>query len=159
MTDSRTLSSLLTPLVTALRPASILVVGDTASAGLQTLKDTRIRRLATPRTPSQLAGLEPVDLAVVSDLDASLDKVAGQQWLGQLRNLYAPRILLVSDRQQAQRQGWQLCDFLAMGFRHVADSDDGLQLFSYAIDNYQPDHDWLNSRFWANPHNYGKYRW
>ncbi|MDT8372118.1 MAG: DUF6231 family protein [Gammaproteobacteria bacterium] len=33
------------------------------------------------------------------------------------------------------------------------------QLFSYAIESYQPKHDWLNSRFWANPENYDKYRW
>jgi hypothetical protein len=46
-----------------------------------------------------------------------------------------------------------------MGFRHLAGTEDGLQVFTYAIENYQPKRDWLNSRYWANPEMYDKYRW
>jgi hypothetical protein len=41
----------------------------------------------------------------------------------------------------------------------MAGTQDGLQVFSYAIENYQLKKDWLNSRFWANPQHYDKYRW
>ena len=83
----------------------------------------------------------------------------GQKWLGSLRNLFAPHVILISDPQKAQHQGWQLTDFLALGLHLVATSKDGLQVFSYAIESYQPKREWLNSRFWANPENFGKYWW
>ena len=100
-----------------------------------------------------------MDLAVISDLTETLPLQAGQQWLGYLRNLHAPHIILIADPAQAQQQGWQFRDYLAMGLHHIAGTNDGLQVFSYAIENYQPKRDWLNSRFWANPENYDKYRW
>ena len=123
------------------------------------MQDTRIRHLATPFSQQQLAEIEPIDVAVVSQLVESMPKTQAQQWLGLMRNLYAPHVVLICEPKLAQQQDWALSDFLAMGLKHLAGSSEGLQVYSYAIENYQPKRDWLNSRFWANPENYDKYRW
>ena len=159
MTDSYALSSLLAPYVSQFHPGSILTAGETAAACVQTANDTRLQHLATPFSRQQLMGVSPIDLAIISHLTESLDKAAAQSWLGMIKNLYAPHVILISHPDLSQEQGWQLTDYLAMGFKHIAGTADGLQVFSYAIENYQPKHDWLNSRFWANPELYNKYRW
>lgn len=159
MTDSVALSSLLAPFVHHFKPKSILTAGDTAAMCLQIDNDTKLQHLTTPFNQQQLQTLAPVDLAVISHLTESLDKAMAQQWLGMIKNRYAPHVLLISHPDIAKNQGWMFTDYLAMGFRHIGGTEDGLQIFSYAIENYQPKRDWLNSRFWANPDMYDKYRW
>ncbi|HAD31455.1 MAG TPA: hypothetical protein DCE77_07730 [Methylophaga sp.] len=159
MNQSVLLSSLLSTLIQQFDPQSVLVAGESAKLCLNDCQDTRSETLATPFEQAQLKQIHSVDLAVISDLTETLPLQAGQQWLGYLRNLHAPHIILITNPALAQKQGWQFRDYLAMGLHHIAGTSDGLQVFSYAIENYQPKRDWLNSRFWANPENYDKYRW
>lgn len=159
MNQSVLLSSLLSTLKQQFNPQSVLVAGESARQCLKECQDTRSQTLTTPFSQSQLQHIDSVDLAIISDLTETLPLQAGQQWLGYLRNLHAPHIILISEPVLAQQQGWQFHDYLAMGLHHIAGTSDGLQVFSYAIENYQPKRDWLNSRFWANPENYDKYRW
>lgn len=153
------LSTLMAPMLAQFNPQSMLIAGDLAAEVVQWPQDTRLQRLTTPFTQQQLSAIKAVDLAVISDLTESLKVTDGQQWLGLLRNLYAPHVILISDADKAQQNGWQLSDFLAMGLARYAGNHSGIQLYSYAIENYQPKRDWLNSRFWANPENFDKYRW
>lgn len=153
------LGELLDPLLAAFAPKSLLLAGDLAIASVQPRQDTRSRQLTTPFRQQQLRDLQQVDVAVISDLTETMPVAHGQQWLGSLRNVFAPHVILISDPEKAQQQGWQFADFLALGLHQVAISDSGLHLYSYAIENYQPKRDWLNSRFWANPENFGKYWW
>ena len=159
MTDSIALSSLLTPLIEQFNPKTILTAGETAASCLQTDNDTRLQHLATPFTQQQLQHIEAVDLAVISHLTESIDKPAAQAWLGTIKNQYAPHVILISHTELATNNQWQFTDYLAMGFKHIAGTEEGLRIFSNAIENYQPKRDWLNSRFWANPEMYDKYRW
>ncbi|EMR12332.1 hypothetical protein MPL1_10888 [Methylophaga lonarensis MPL] len=159
MTDSIALSKILVPLVARFQPKSLLLAGETALECIKGYEDTRLLKITTPFAQSQLEQLPLVDVAVISDLTEQLDVAAGQQWLGSLRNRYTPHIFLISEPAQARQNGWQLTDYLALGLRHIAGTQQGVQLFSYAIENYQYRRDWLNSRFWANPENYDKYRW
>ena len=159
MTDSYALSSLLAPFIHQFKPKSILTAGGTAAACLKTDNDTRLQHLVTPFSQQQLKQIAPIDLAIISHLTESMDKAEAQQWLGMIKNRYSPHVILISHSTLAQQNGWEFTDYLAMGFKHIAGTDDGLQVFSYAIENYQPKRDWLNSRFWANPEMYDKYRW
>lgn len=147
------------PMMAQFNPESILLVGNLAAESVDCPQDTRLQQLTTPLTQQQLTEMKPVDLAVISDLTETLSVDAGQQWLGILRNVYAPHILLISHAASAKDKGWQLRDFLAMGLKRYAGTAEGFQLFSYAIENYQPKKEWLNSRFWANPENFDKYWW
>lgn len=159
MNDVNALGELLKPVIEAFSPNSLLLAGDVAAACVQVHQDTRSRRLTTPFQQQQLTDLDTVDVAIISDLTETMSVSDGQKWLGSLRNVFAPHVILISDVEKAQQQGWQLTDFLALGLHLVASSKDGLQVFSYAIESYQPKREWLNSRFWANPENFGKYWW
>lgn len=159
MNEAAALINVIEPLIEQFQPRSVLVAGDLAIACVQTRKDTRFQQITTPYTQQQLAAIQPVELAVISHLCEFQSPEQGQQWLGVIKNLYAPHILLISHPDIAQQQGWQFTDYLAMGFRHIAGTDEGIQVFVYAIENYQPQKDWLNSRFWANPELFDKYRW
>lgn len=121
-------------------------------------QDIRSHHLTTPYTLERLSKISPIDLAIISEITDSLSKTAATEFLGMIRNYHASHIIVITKIAQVSDQQWRLADFLAMGMKHIADTTEH-QLFSYAIENYQPKHDWLNSRFWANPENYDKYRW
>ena len=134
------------------------MVGETALACYKEQQDTRSQALKTPFTLEQLANMVTFDLAIVSQITESLPKSQAIEWLGLIRNCYAQHIIVISDTDAATEQGWQLADYLALGLQRVAITPSH-QIFSYAIESYQPRRDWLNSRHWANPENYDKYRW
>ncbi|MDT8310057.1 MAG: DUF6231 family protein [Methylophaga sp.] len=159
MDNVNALGKLLDPLLAEFSPKSLLLAGELAIASVQPAQDTRSWQLTTPFRQQQLTKLAKVDVAVISDLTETLSVAKGQQWLGSLRNVFAPHVILISDPAKAQQQGWQFADFLALGLHQVAVSQTGLHIYSYAIENYQPKRDWLNSRFWANPENFGKFWW
>ena len=159
MDNVNALGELLDPLLAEFSPQSLLLAGELAIASVQPAQDTRSKQLTTPFRQQQLSDLDQVDVAIISDLTETLSVSQWQQWLGSLRNVFAPHVILISDPDKAQHQGWKFADFLALGLHQVAVSQSGLQIYSYAIENYQPKRDWLNSRFWANPENFGKFWW
>ena len=158
MTAYSELSTLLSPLLAEFKPQSVLIVGETAYDCYQNQQDTRLQLLKTPFKLESLANLEPIDLAIISEITDTLDKSQARQWLGLIRNCYAKHIIVISESHTSSQQGWQLADYLAMGMKHIGTSEH-YQVFSYAIENYQPKREWLNSQFWANPENFDKYRW
>lgn len=158
MTACSELSIILSPLIGQFQPTSLLIVGETAFDSYQPLQDTRSQVLKTPFKLEQLTNITPIDLAIISDITDTLPKPQAIEWLGLLRNGHAPHIIVIAEMEQSTQQGWQLADFLALGMHRVG-SANNYQIFSYAIESYRPKRDWLNSKFWANPENYGKYRW
>jgi Family of unknown function (DUF6231) len=158
MTISSDLSKIILPFIEQFHSKTIIVAGETAIKLSKELHDTRSHALTTPFSLEQLADLPTMDLAIISELTETLTKELATQWLGILRNRHVSHIIVISEREKALQQGWQLTDFLAMGFKLHGNHDD-TDIFSYAIESYQPKRDWLNARFWANPENYNKYRW
>lgn len=134
------------------------VAGEIAISLSKELHDTRSHALTTPFSLEQLVDLPTTDLAIISELTETLTKEVATQWLGILRNRHVSHIIVISKSDKASQLGWQLTDFLAMGFK-LQGCHDNLNVFTYAIEIYQPKRDWLNARFWANPENYNKYRW
>ena len=158
MTAYLDLSTILSPLLIQFQPKSVLLVGETARACYQDKNDTRSQVLTTPFNLDKLSTITTVDLAIISDITDTLAKTQALEWLGMIRNCYAQHVIVISNVEQSTQQGWQLADFLGMGMKHVATTDN-YQIFSYAIENYQLKREWQNSKFWANPENYDKYRW
>ncbi len=151
------ISKIIHPIVQEFKATSVLVAGEMANGIYQQTNDTRYLKLKTPFTLSQFTNIENVDLAIVSDIIETLSKKQAIQWLGLLKNRYTPHIILLVD-QQLENKNWQLDDFLALGFKHRGQFQ-SVVFFSYAIESYQFKRDWLNSRHWANPENFDKYRW
>ncbi|MFW5450440.1 MAG: DUF6231 family protein [Methylophagaceae bacterium] len=158
MTAHSDISTILLPLVAQFNADSILLVGDIAVTSYKQQQDTRLQVLKTPFSLEQLTTIATIDLAIISEVTDILDKSDGIKWLSMLRHCHVQHMIVISESEQAKQQGWQLADYLAMGMAHIATSDN-YQIFSYAIEHYRPKKDWLNSRFWANPENYDKYRW
>ncbi len=136
----------------------MLLVGEVALSCFKEHQDIRSQHLTTPYTLEHLAKIKPIDLAIVSEITDSLPKTTATEFLGMIRNYHASHIIVITKIAQASCEQWLLADFLAMGMKHIANTTE-YQIFSYAIESYQPKRDWLNSRFWANPENYDKYRW
>ncbi|AXI02339.1 DUF6231 family protein [Aquirhabdus parva] len=71
--------------------------------------------------------------------------------LTHLRDLLARRVLVVAF-------GDQSAGLRALGFSQI-EQIEGWELWQFNILEYKQTPDWLNSRYWANPENWGKYRW
>lgn len=71
--------------------------------------------------------------------------------LTHLRDLLARRVLVVA-------YGDQSTGLRALGFSQIEKIEDW-ELWQFNILEYKQVPDWLNSRYWANPENFGKYRW
>lgn len=156
MTESASLSTLITPFIEHYRGQRLLLVGERVQQALTTDQDTRSHKMTTPLSRQALADTPPCDMAIISDLVESLPKTEAIECLAALRNQYVQKILLIVDPSSAA--SWQLSDYLALGFKQRGQAE-GLLYFSYAIEDYQFKKDWLNSRYWANPENFDKYRW
>lgn len=77
------------------------------------------------------------------------------QILVKLRDLLAKRIVVVNKLQDEQL-------LRALGFTQLIDKtshDSDFALWQFNILTYKHIPDWFNSKFWANPENWDKFRW
>lgn len=77
------------------------------------------------------------------------------QVLVKLRDLMAKRIVVVSQLQDEQM-------LRSLGFTQLIDKtthDQDFALWQFNILTYKHVPDWFNSKFWANPENWNKFRW
>lgn len=116
----------------------------------------------------QSLGNQRFDIAIVANCLEHMDATRGQQLLGRLRNLHVNRLAVLYDTTEtaqtaAEKRAWSKAQFFALGLKHQKDfsqSDERtLQLYTYDIESYNHKRSWNNSRFWANPENFGKYWW
>lgn len=92
-------------------------------------------------------------------LPASLDARDALHVLSALRDLHARQLLAFVP---LSAYGWHEDTLLGLALQRQARFEHEGQLYeawSYDIRTYKAVPDWLNPRFWANPENWGKYRW
>ncbi len=97
------------------------------------------------------------DLALIDDVLDKLGHDDGMLLLGQLRNFGTHRIAVIV----ADTPGWQLNDFLGLGFQrqgHLQGTPERT-LYTYNIDSYNRRRAWNNPQYWANPDMWDKARW
>lgn len=86
---------------------------------------------------------------------ADLSSAQKSQLLVKLRDLLAKRMVVVTKRQDEPL-------LRALGFTQLMDKSQpqhDLMLWQFNILTYKHVPDWFNSKFWANPENWDKYRW
>lgn len=66
-----------------------------------------------------------------------------------LRDTIAGQVLVLADAR---------VDLLAFGFERLSKLPSA-NLWQFNILTYKQTPDWLNAKYWANPENWGKYRW
>ena len=160
--SARTPQQALAALLDLHQPKRLLLLGASQFPALDAFKeahpDTQVF-VATPGPlPAELAALR-FDLALVVDCLEHLSKPQGLTLLGGIRNLNASRIAVLADLPAS---GWQETDFYSLALQaseRFQRDDQVLTLFTYDLLDYKQVPDWLNSRFWANPENFGKYWW
>lgn len=85
----------------------------------------------------------------------SISEVQKSQLLVKLRDLMAKRIVVVSKLNDEKL-------LRSLGFTQLIDKtthDSDFALWQFNILTYKHVPDWFNSKFWANPENWNKFRW
>jgi len=160
--STRTPQQALAALLDRYAPQRLLVVGASSFPALAAFEaahpDAMVAHAAPGPLPENLAA-QRFDLALVIDCLEHLPKNCGLQLLGGIRNLNASRIAVLADLPAS---GWQETDFFSLALQaseRFQRDEQVLTLFTYDLLDYKQVPDWLNSRFWANPENFGKYWW
>lgn len=158
----RTPQQALAALLDRYAPKRLLLIGASDFPALQAFKlahpDTVVAQIAPGPLPAELAA-QRFDLALALDCLEHLPKRDGLNLLGGIRNLNASRIAVLADLSAC---GWQDTDFFSLALQaseRFQRNEQVLTLFTYDLLDYKQVPDWLNSRFWANPENFGKYWW
>lgn len=84
-----------------------------------------------------------------------ISNIQKSQLLVKLRDLMAKRIVVVSQLQDEKL-------LRSLGFTQLIDKthhDSDFALWQFNILTYKHVPDWFNSKFWANPENWNKFRW
>lgn len=96
-----------------------------------------------------------IDCVLLESVLNDLNTGSAIALVGLIRNQLNAKILIVTD----QDGPLSFQDLLGLGFQRSFINDVGQALYTYDIANYNKKRDWNNSRFWANPENFNKYRW
>lgn len=97
-------------------------------------------------------------LLIIGEALAALPETSATEIVAALRNRFNAKIILL----QCASFPLGFHQLLGLGFKREFQSTaehDAVNIFSYDIASYNKKRDWNNSRFWANPQNFEKYRW
>ena len=160
--STRTPQQAIAALLDRYAPVRLLLIGASQFPALEAFTlahpETLVAHAAPGPLPAELAA-QRFDLALLVDCLEHLAKRDGLNLLGGIRNLNASRIAVLADLPAS---GWQETDFFSLALQaseRFQRDDQVLTLFTYDLLDYKQVPDWLNSRFWANPENFGKYWW
>jgi hypothetical protein len=150
-------------------PASILALGpegpELFGAYAASHPQCRLVALAREEVLEGLGALGRFDFGYVSDVLEHLEPDVAGSVLARLRDLHTQRffaLVPMGAGWPGQRSLWEIEDLLAFGMRLLGRYPrDGkwLHLYGYDINDYKATPDWLNSRDWAHPELWDKWRW
>jgi Family of unknown function (DUF6231) len=146
------------------RPQSMLLVSP-YGADRFGLTEAEVGCAVQARLPATLAReTRRFDLALVIGAVEMLDREEALGLVSRLRDLNSRRLLLLLDTDAAGPgpAAWREQDWLAMGMRRldpINECKERFLLYAFSIADYKLTPEWLNSRFWAHPERFGKYRW
>ncbi|KAB1852466.1 hypothetical protein F4W09_14500 [Acinetobacter tandoii] len=86
---------------------------------------------------------------------SSLSDVTKAQFLVKLRDLMAKKLVVVATEQDNKLMR-------SLGFTQLIEKSaqgNDLAIWQFNILNYKHVPDWFNSKYWANPENWNKFRW
>lgn len=133
--------------------------------------DTSLKKLgARCRPPSRIEITTPsawlerpcqeprYSIGIVWDFPFPLSNAGSERLLARLRDLDCEAVYVRCVAQRARLKSWS-GQLRALGFMPLKKRDEHPPLFYFDIYDYKRVPDWLNSRFWANPHMWNKARW
>lgn len=99
------------------------------------------------------------ELVFLSSSCLNLDKSKAIQAIAKSRDQLSSKVLI---EVQSESSVLEESDFLALGFSRYAEVEEEnrtLRYYYFDLKTYKPVPDWLNPKFWANPQNWGRFRW
>jgi hypothetical protein len=124
-------------------------------------QDCTIESVAAVAPVDALKSLGRFDFALVHRTLERLETETGMALLARLRDIHCPRFA-VTWSAIANDPGWTDGRFLSLGLAlHRRIELDGVitTVYHYDVDTYNPRREWNDSRDWANPQNFDRYRW
>lgn len=158
----------LVALLQSLQPEHILIAGETETlaAGLEPVAGNfHLEQCGLQDLQQTIDKLPVYDVVLLLGVIENLDKAEADALLGRLRDLHARHVFVfvpIGEGWSGLRSHWQQTDLLALGFslyRTYAAGQGNLHLYRFELDTYKATPEWLNSKYWANPELFGKYRW
>ena len=160
-------------LVNECRPESILIVGEDTLGCTQNFvrqcelvgKKCALTQISAAAALEQLNIQSRFDMGIVINAIENLEKETGEQLIARLRDVSTARFLValpIGDQWEDTTSTWYSNELLGFGMKLVNRYDhDGkpVHIYKYDITSYKNSPKWLNSRDWANPHLWNKYRW
>lgn len=116
--------------------------------------------IATPSTVSALSSvgnLEQVSqyaLGIILFATDHLAKPNALTIISRLKTLHCKHLLVAT-----QQNYWQKTDFYSLGMTHLNYYAPDIDIYEFNLYSYKNVPDWLNSKLWANPKMWDKYRW
>jgi len=144
----------------ALAPASLLTLGTEAAARVQAFcRDhpaCQVTHLGAVASSGVLPRTGRVGAVYLDQVLETMTPAAGRQLISALRDHYSSELVVLAGPPAAGN--WTPQAYLAMGFE-VAGRADGQTVHQYSLRAYKATPDWLNSRYWAHPDRFDKFRW
>ncbi len=157
-------------IISRLNPKSLLLIGPEENPDLKELINInfngRLNCIVNADPIRKLDAGERYDLVYLYGLE-KFDKQTGLHLIASLRDIHAMHLFVVipCGRQwdtQDFRSEWLPGDLIACGMhqhRLFGEAGRQLLLYRFELSDYKTTPDWLNSKYWANPELFDKYRW
>ena len=160
-------------LINECQPASILVIGERAQGYIENYisqkkiikQECSVTSISVDTALAQLKQHQRYDVGIVADAVEYLDKDQSGQLIASLRDLHTTRFVMVvrmGDKWDRLKSVWQTVDLLGYGMKLVnrySFDDKPIHVYKYDISTYKKTPEWLNSKNWANPQLWDKFRW
>ena len=160
-------------LINECQPSSILVIGEKGQEYIGDYvtqkkvinQECSVTSLSVDSALSQLKSHERYDVGIVTDTVEYMDKDRSGQLIARLRDIHTTRFLIVirmGDKWEQLKSIWQTVDLLGFGMKLVNRyevDDKPIHVYKYDISSYKKTPEWLNSKDWANPQLWNKFRW
>ncbi len=98
---------------------------------------------------------EHFDFVLVSGVFNTMLEDDRNQLVAVLRDQLARELVILLEEETI----WPSTDLISLGLRQLPFDTGECRGFYFALESYKRVPDWLNTRFWANPENFNKYRW
>lgn len=155
-------------LLQSVQPASLLLAavdGELIGTIQKSLNETRVDSIDAAALSERVDTLPTYDVILLVGVIEQLDRQIANTVIGRLRDLHSHHLFMlvrVGSDWANLISHWQRTDLLAHGFtlhqRYKAEEGDW-HLCRFELDSYKATPEWLNSKYWANPELFGKYRW
>ena len=157
-------------IISSLNPKSLLLIGPEEDLRLKELINENFNGIIDcifdSDPVSKLEAHERYDLVYLYGLE-KYEKQTGMHLIASLRDIHAVHFFLIIPygsqwNTEGVRSNWSLKELIACGFhqhRHYGEAGKQLYMYRFELSDYKTTPDWLNSKYWANPDLFDKYRW